>query len=45
MNNTIQTIFVIITVGFAVLFLVKKFFWKSKKNTNNSCDSDNCGCH
>ncbi|RLD30142.1 MAG: FeoB-associated Cys-rich membrane protein [Bacteroidetes bacterium] len=45
MNNTIQTIFVIITVSVAVGFLVKKFLWNPKKKTNKSCDNDDCGCH
>ncbi|MCH8127480.1 FeoB-associated Cys-rich membrane protein [candidate division KSB1 bacterium] len=45
MNSTLQTIFVIITVSFAVLFLVKKFLWKPKKSGSNSCGEDDCGCH
>ncbi|NOY47293.1 hypothetical protein MNBD_BACTEROID02-1119 [hydrothermal vent metagenome] len=45
MNNTLQTILVIITVGFAVWFLVRKFVWKPKKNNNDSCGKDDCGCH
>lgn len=43
MNNTLQTIFVITIVGFAVGFLVKKFLWNPKNK--NSCDNDDCGCH
>jgi len=44
MNNTLQTILVIITVSFAVGFLVKKFLWNPRKKKDNSCESD-CGCH
>nr|WP_298265703.1 FeoB-associated Cys-rich membrane protein [uncultured Lutibacter sp.] len=36
-----QDILVYISVGLAIAFLVKKYFFKSKKNTN--CDS-NCSC-
>ncbi|MCH7524224.1 MAG: FeoB-associated Cys-rich membrane protein [Bacteroidetes bacterium] len=44
MNDNLQTILVIITVGFAAWFLVKKFLWNPKKK-KNSCDKDDCGCH
>jgi chromate transport protein ChrA len=45
MNNTFQTILVVITVGFAVWFLVRKFFWKPKQKNSDSCGKDDCGCH
>jgi len=45
MTNTLQTILVIIVVGFAIGFLVKKFFWKPKKHSNDSCSNNDCGCH
>jgi chromate transport protein ChrA len=45
MNNTLQTILVIITVGLAVWFLVRKFVWKPKKSNSDSCSKDDCGCH
>jgi len=45
MNNTTQTILVIITVSFAVGFLVKKFLWNPNKKKENSCGDDDCGCH
>jgi len=45
MNNTLQNIMVIIIVGIAVWFLVKKFLWKPKKDSNGSCGNDDCGCH
>ena len=45
MNNIIQTILVVITVGFALWFLVRKFLWKPKKNKEDSCGKDDCGCH
>lgn len=43
MENT-QEILVYITVLLAVGFLVKKYFFKTKKNTN-SCGKGDCGCH
>ncbi|MDT0554252.1 FeoB-associated Cys-rich membrane protein [Urechidicola vernalis] len=39
-----QQILVFITVALAVGFLVKKYFFKSKKTTK-SCGEDSCGCH
>jgi hypothetical protein len=39
----IQEILSYITLGIAVAFLVKKFFFKKKK-TDKSCGED-CGCH
>lgn len=43
MNNTIQTILVIISVSLAIAFLVKKFFLKKKPK--KACGTDDCGCH
>lgn len=45
MNNSLQTILVIVTVSLAVVFLVKKFLWNPKKKNKNSCGDDDCGCH
>jgi len=44
MNNTIQTILVIITATFALGFLVRKYIWKPKTKTAKGCGSDGCGC-
>ncbi len=44
MNNIIQNILVIASVATALLFLIKKFFWKAPKQ-KKACDKDNCGCH
>ncbi|MFK2819195.1 FeoB-associated Cys-rich membrane protein [Flavobacteriaceae sp. LMIT009] len=44
MNNTIQTILVIITVAIAVGFLVRKFIWTPKKKATKPCGNDGCGC-
>ncbi|TQD40590.1 FeoB-associated Cys-rich membrane protein [Haloflavibacter putidus] len=42
----IQEILVLITFLLAVGFLLKKFFWKSKKKaaTTKSCGVSGCGC-
>ncbi|MDY7395746.1 FeoB-associated Cys-rich membrane protein [Aureibaculum sp. 2210JD6-5] len=37
----VQSILVYIALGLALFFLIKKFFFKSKKNTG--CNTD-CGC-
>ncbi|RTY96001.1 FeoB-associated Cys-rich membrane protein [Flavobacterium sp. GT3R68] len=39
-----QEIIAFITLGIAVAFLIKKFFFKKKKSDKN-CGSDNCGCN
>ena len=45
MNTIIQNILVFTAIGLALIFLVKKFFWK-KASTKKSCGSDDgCGCH
>ena len=43
MKNT-QEILVYITVLLAVAFLVKKYFFKPKKDAK-SCGKGDCGCH
>lgn len=44
MNTIIQNILVFTAIGFAVLFLVKKFFWK-KSVSKKACGGDGgCGC-
>jgi hypothetical protein len=40
----IQEILSYVTLGVAVAFLVKKFFFKKKKKLNDNCGSD-CNCH
>ncbi|MCO4821816.1 MAG: FeoB-associated Cys-rich membrane protein [Flavobacteriaceae bacterium] len=42
MNEWVQNIIIGIAVILAALFFIKKFFWRSSKN---SCDKDGCGCH
>ncbi|WP_338407031.1 FeoB-associated Cys-rich membrane protein [uncultured Flavobacterium sp.] len=39
----LQEILAYITLGIAVLFLIKKFFFKKKKSDKNC--GDGCGCH
>jgi hypothetical protein len=39
----IQEIVAFITLGIAVGFLIKKFFFKKKKSDKN-CGSNDCGC-
>ena len=38
-----QEIAVVLSVLFAIVFLIKKFFWKKKSEKN--CGDDDCGCH
>ncbi|KAF2515536.1 FeoB-associated Cys-rich membrane protein [Flavobacterium zhairuonense] len=38
----VQEIIAFAILGFAVAFLIKKFFWKSKKKKD--CGDGNCGC-
>ncbi|MBT8309453.1 MAG: FeoB-associated Cys-rich membrane protein [Flavobacteriaceae bacterium] len=46
MNTLIQNILVITALGLALLFLVRKFFWKKPAKSNSaSCGTDDCGCH
>lgn len=39
----IQNIIALIILGFAVFYLIKKFFFKKKSDKN--CGNDGCGCH
>jgi len=45
MNGLIQNILVFSALALAVVFLVKKFFFKSSKAKKNCGSDDNCGCH
>jgi hypothetical protein len=40
----LQEILAYITLGIAVAFLIKKFFFKKKKNSDKNC-GDDCNCH
>lgn len=40
----IQEILAFLALGVALLFLVKKFFFKKKKS-NKNCGDNDCGCH
>ncbi|MFI1744878.1 FeoB-associated Cys-rich membrane protein [Thalassobellus sediminis] len=45
MNIIIQNILVFFTLGIALLFLIKKYFWK-KPTPKKACGGDDgCGCH
>ncbi|MBD0833916.1 FeoB-associated Cys-rich membrane protein [Aestuariibaculum suncheonense] len=44
MNTLIQNILVFSAVALALLYLIRKFFWKKKKS-KKACGEDNCGCH
>jgi len=44
MNHIIQNIFAFTAVALAVLFLIKKFFWKKPK-PKKACGNDGCGCN
>ncbi len=39
----IQQILAFITLGFAIFFLFKKFFFKKVKSKN--CNEEDCNCH
>lgn len=39
-----QEIIAFLTLGIAVVFLIKKFFLKKKKKDKN-CGGGDCGCH
>jgi len=40
----LQEILAYITLGIALAFLIRKFFFKKKKSDKN-CGSDDCGCN
>jgi hypothetical protein len=45
MNTIIQNILVFLAIALALMFLIKKFFWK-KASSKKACGGDNgCGCH
>ena len=45
-NTIIQNTLVIITVGAAVFYLLKKYIYKPKKTKSKSaCGTNNCGCN
>ena len=44
MNEIIQNTLVFTALAVVLVFLVKKFFFKTSK-TKNNCGNDNCGCH
>ena len=39
-----QEIVAFIALGIAIAFLLRKLFFKKKKN-NKNCDGGNCDCH
>ncbi|WP_299120955.1 FeoB-associated Cys-rich membrane protein [uncultured Winogradskyella sp.] len=46
MNTIIQNILVFTALALALLFLVRKFIWTSKKTASKACgNDDDCGCH
>lgn len=40
----LQEILALLTLGVAIVFLLKKFFFKKKKS-NKNCGNDDCACH
>ena len=44
MNTIVQNILVFASLGIAVAFLIKKFFWKKKNSKKKACGSDGTGC-
>ncbi|WP_308991603.1 FeoB-associated Cys-rich membrane protein [Mariniflexile litorale] len=45
MNTIIQNILVFIAIGFALIFLIKKFIWKKPASKKSCGGDDGCGCH
>ena len=45
MNALIQNILVFSALAFALVFLVKKFFFKSSKSKKKCSGGEDCGCH
>jgi len=45
MNELVQNILVFITLGIAVVFLIRKFVIPAKAKSSKSCGQDDCGCH
>ncbi len=46
MNTVIQNSLVFIAVTLAIVFLIRKFFWKPKTKTSKVCEMDtNCDCY
>ncbi|MCC1485222.1 FeoB-associated Cys-rich membrane protein [Winogradskyella immobilis] len=45
MNDIIQTILVVLIIGYATWSIIRKFFWKPKRKASKNCGNDGCGCH
>ncbi|WP_100611179.1 FeoB-associated Cys-rich membrane protein [Confluentibacter lentus] len=45
MNTIIQNILVVVAVGLAIIFMVRKFIWKPTKSKKGCGGNDGCGCH
>ncbi|MBJ6368242.1 FeoB-associated Cys-rich membrane protein [Snuella sedimenti] len=45
MNTIIQNILVFTALTLAIVFLVKKFFWKKPAPKKSCGGNDGCGCH
>lgn len=45
MNTIIQNILVFTAMGFAIYFLVKKYFVKKPESKKACGGDDGCGCH
>ena len=45
MNTIIQNILVFSAMALAIMFLIKKFFWKKSKSKKACGGDDGCGCH
>ena len=44
MNTLFQNILVFTALALAIVFLIRKYFWKKPKS-KKSCGTDDCGCH
>lgn len=45
MNTLIQNILVLVALALAIVFIVRKFFWKPTKSKKACGGDDACGCH
>tara|TARA_R110002072_G_scaffold128443_1_gene266099 strand:- start:324 stop:461 length:138 start_codon:yes stop_codon:yes gene_type:complete len=45
MNTIIQNILVFSAIALALIFLIKKFFWKKSVSKKACGGDDDCGCH
>jgi hypothetical protein len=45
MNTLVQNILVFTALAIAIIYLVKKYIWSTKKKSSGGCATEDCGCH